>query len=62
MKINVNVQPFDRKLELEANGEFQLSWQGWIADYNDPMTFMDLWLSIPPSTPGATRMRSTTSS
>jgi len=37
------VQPFDRKLELEANGEFQLSWQGWIADYNDPMTFMDLW-------------------
>ena len=44
-KITVNVQPFDRKLELESNGEFQLSWQGWIADYNDPMTFMDLWLS-----------------
>jgi oligopeptide transport system substrate-binding protein len=44
-KISVNVQPFDRKLELESNGEFQLSWQGWIADYNDPMTFMDLWLS-----------------
>ena len=44
-KINVNVQPFDRKLELEADGEFQLSYQGWIADYNDPMTFLDLWLS-----------------
>lgn len=44
-KIDVKVQPFDRKLELEANGEFQLSWQGWIADYNDPMTFLDLWLS-----------------
>jgi oligopeptide transport system substrate-binding protein len=44
-KINVKIQPFDRKLELESNGEFQLSWQGWIADYNDPMTFMDLWLS-----------------
>lgn len=42
--IDVKVQPFDRKLELESNGEFQLSWQGWIADYNDPMTFMDLWL------------------
>ena len=41
----MNIQPFDRKLELESNGEFQLSWQGWIADYNDPMTFMDLWLS-----------------
>jgi oligopeptide transport system substrate-binding protein len=44
-KIDVTVQPFDRKLELEADGEFQLSWQGWIADYNDPMTFLDLWLS-----------------
>jgi oligopeptide transport system substrate-binding protein len=43
--IEVKVQPFDRKLELEANGEFQLSWQGWIADYNDPMTFLDLFLS-----------------
>jgi oligopeptide transport system substrate-binding protein len=44
-KITVSIQPFDRKLELESNGQFQLSWQGWIADYNDPMTFMDLWLS-----------------
>jgi len=44
-KIDVNVQPFDRKVELEANGEFQLSWQGWIGDYNDPMTFLDLYLS-----------------
>src|SRR5918997_260288 len=44
-KIDVKVQPFDRKLELESNGEFQLSWQGWIADYNDPMTFLELWES-----------------
>ena len=44
-KIDVKLQPFDRKLELESNGEFQLSWQGWIADYNDPMTFLDLFES-----------------
>ena len=43
--INVAIQPFDRKLELEAEGDFQLSFQGWGADYNDPMTFLDLWLS-----------------
>jgi oligopeptide transport system substrate-binding protein len=36
-KIDIKVQPFDRKLELESQGNFQLSWQGWIADYNDPM-------------------------
>jgi oligopeptide transport system substrate-binding protein len=44
-KIDIKVQPFDRKLELEENGDFQLSWQGWIADYNDPMTFLDLFES-----------------
>jgi oligopeptide transport system substrate-binding protein len=47
-KINIKVQPFDRKLELESQGEFQLSWQGWIADYNDPMTFLDLLESTSP--------------
>jgi oligopeptide transport system substrate-binding protein len=50
--IDVLVQPFDRKLELEANGEFQLSWQGWIADYNDPMTFLDLWETESPFNTG----------
>lgn len=44
-KINVKIQPFDRKLELEAAGDFQFSFQGWGADYNDPMTFLDLWES-----------------
>jgi oligopeptide transport system substrate-binding protein len=44
-KINIAIQPFDRKLELEAEGDFQLSFQGWGADYNDPMTYLDLWTS-----------------
>lgn len=44
-KVNIKIQPFDRKLELEADGKFQLSYQGWGADYNDPMTFLDLWTS-----------------
>jgi oligopeptide transport system substrate-binding protein len=42
-KIKVNVQPFDRALDLQASGDFQLSMQSWIADYNDPMTFLDLF-------------------
>jgi oligopeptide transport system substrate-binding protein len=42
-KITVNSQPFDRALDLQAAGNFQLSLQGWIADYNDPMTFLDLF-------------------
>jgi oligopeptide transport system substrate-binding protein len=51
-KIDVKIQPFDRKLELESNGEFQLTYQGWGADYNDPMTFLDLWESDSPFNTG----------
>jgi oligopeptide transport system substrate-binding protein len=51
-KVNVKIQPFDRKLELEAEGDFQLSFQGWGADYNDPMTFLDLWESGSPFNTG----------
>jgi oligopeptide transport system substrate-binding protein len=42
-KITVNVQPFDRALDLQSTGDFQLAMQSWIADYNDPMTFLDLF-------------------
>lgn len=51
-KVNVTIQPFDRKLELEAAGDFQFSYQGWGADYNDPMTFLDLWTSDSPFNTG----------
>jgi oligopeptide transport system substrate-binding protein len=45
MKTKVKPQPFAQKLDLENKGNFQLSNQGWIADYNDPMTFLDLFQS-----------------
>jgi len=45
MKLKVKVQPFSQKLKLEQDGDFQLSNQAWIADYDDPMTFLDLFES-----------------
>lgn len=27
------------------NGEYEIARHGWIADYNDPMTFLDMWVS-----------------
>ena len=51
-KLDVKIQPFATKLQLESNGEFQLSYQGWGADYNDPMTFLDLWESDSPFNTG----------
>jgi oligopeptide transport system substrate-binding protein len=44
-KVNINVQPFDEFLDLSLKGDFQLCLYGWIADYNDPMNFLDLFLS-----------------
>jgi oligopeptide transport system substrate-binding protein len=43
--IEINVQPFDEFLDLSTKGDFQMSLYGWIADYNDPMNFLDLFLS-----------------
>jgi len=34
---------FQVKLDREKAGDFQISRAGWIGDYVDPMTFVDLW-------------------
>jgi oligopeptide transport system substrate-binding protein len=44
-KVNVNLQPFSSRLQLEADGKFQMVITAWIADYNDPMTFLDYFES-----------------
>jgi len=36
---------FQVKLDREKAGDFQVSRAGWIGDYVDPMTFMDLFLT-----------------
>ena len=44
-KIKIKEQPFAQKLKLEEDGDYQLSNQAWLGDYNDPMTFLDLFES-----------------
>jgi oligopeptide transport system substrate-binding protein len=46
--VEVNVQPVDQITELLQNREYQITHVGWIADYNDPMTFLDVWHSDTP--------------
>ena len=34
--------PFEQKLERETNGEFDLAFSGWGADYPDPLTYLSI--------------------
>jgi oligopeptide transport system substrate-binding protein len=36
---------FKLKLDKEQKGDFAIALAGWNADYNDPMTYLDLWIS-----------------
>jgi oligopeptide transport system substrate-binding protein len=45
MKIDLKPVPFAQRLKLEEDDDYQMSAQAWIADYDDPMTFLDLFES-----------------
>lgn len=45
LAVKLNQQPFENKLELAKNGEFDIDLSGWGPDYPDPMTFLDLYES-----------------
>lgn len=45
LKVKVNPQPMKQKIEMETKGEYDLAFTGWKADYNDPMTFLDIWVT-----------------
>lgn len=44
-EVKITVLPFDALYTRTQEKDFQISAYSWIGDYNDPMTFMDLWLS-----------------
>ena len=44
-EVEVTALPFDALYTRTQEKDFQISAYSWIGDYNDPMTFMDLWLS-----------------
>ena len=47
--LEVQVLPFEAGLDRVDNQDYQLSFvSGWGADYNDPMTFLDLFVSSSP--------------
>ena len=43
--ITLNNQDWKVYLDSESSGNFQISRAGWIGDYVDPNTFLDMWVS-----------------
>ena len=48
MSVSIKQQPFNNKLDLENKGEFEFTFAGWGPDYQDPMTFIDLFVTDGP--------------
>ncbi|MCM3719110.1 peptide ABC transporter substrate-binding protein [Fictibacillus phosphorivorans] len=45
IKISIKAQPFKQKLDLESKGDYDFSYAGWGPDYQDPMTFLDMFVT-----------------
>ncbi|BCU82126.1 peptide ABC transporter substrate-binding protein [Polycladomyces abyssicola] len=41
--VEISVEPAKKKAKLEMNRKFDMSIFRWTADYDDPITFLDLW-------------------
>lgn len=45
VEVVLDMVPFKERLERTRNGNFNIVFSGWGADYNDPMTFLDLFVT-----------------
>lgn len=45
MEIEINKVPFEARLEKEKDVDYDMVISTWGPDYNDPMTFLDMWVT-----------------
>lgn len=46
MNIQLENQEWATFLDTRNAGDFSVARHGWVADYNDPITFLDMWVSF----------------
>lgn len=48
-KIGVNIELVSQEwgtfLNTRKNGEYEIARNGWVGDYNDPISFLDMWIT-----------------
>ena len=45
VEVKLENQDWSVFLQTRKDGDYQIARNGWIADYNDPMSFLDMWLT-----------------
>ena len=43
--VTLNNQEWAAFLQTRKDGDYSIARNGWIADYNDPMSFLDMWIT-----------------
>jgi len=43
--VNLSNQEWNTFLNTRKNGDYFMARNGWLADYNDPICFLDMWVS-----------------
>ncbi len=43
--MNLENQEWNTFLETRKNGDYSIARNGWLADYNDPICFLDMWVT-----------------
>ena len=43
--VNLENQEWNTFLNTRKNGDYSIARNGWLADYNDPISFLDMWTS-----------------
>ncbi len=52
LEVPIETVAFKVRLDRMTKGQYQIVFAGWGADYNDPMTFIDMWVTSPIDNPG----------
>lgn len=48
LKINLDKQPYGQHLKLEGEQKYDISYWGWLPDFLDPITYLDIWITDGP--------------
>lgn len=46
INLKLEVQEWNTFLNTRKNGDYSIARNGWLADYNDPICFLDMWTTI----------------